>query len=297
MKKILVLFLLFSFCTPVFSEEVLLKDISEATIRDPAYRVGLTDEPEKKFVEIKQNIEQSQVKTDSTQIDNDDLTFADLSIKRMSKEISKEIELDEADMYEDLTLLWQGAAAKSDTINFALYKLSNPEEDKPKESSVKKVLTTIASMSTLVGAGVGNPVIAAGSLLGSNIFGIMSQDTKALNYKYTKVTDADMIILIRKIDDLQQLTVNLYNDYMSAKKMLELSTKIAEQRKKYYESAQNLSREFILVTDAFYRSAIDEQTKNRALFYAKRAALEQFVGNEVFKQFEENIAKREKENK
>ena len=297
MKKILILFLLFSFCTPVFSEEVLLKNVNEATVRDPAYRVGLTDEPEKKFVEIKQNIEQNQVKADPTQVDNDDLTYADLSIKRMSKEISKEIELDETDMYEDLTLLWQGAAAKSDTINFALYKLSNPEEDKPKESSVKKVLTTIASMSTLVGAGVGNPVIAAGSMLGSNIFGIMSQDTKALNYKYTKVTDADMIILIRKIDDLQQLTVNLYNDYMSAKKMLELSTKIAEQRKKYYESAQNLSREFILVTDAFYRSAIDEQTKNRALFYAKRAALEQFVGNEVFKQFEENIAKREKENK
>ena len=214
----------------------------------------------------------------------------------MSKEIARELDLEETDMYEDLTLLWQGAAAKSDTIAFALYKLSNPDEDKPNESSVKKVLTTIASMSTLVGAGVGNPTVAVGSMLGSNIFGIMSQDTKALNYKYTKVTDADMIVLIRKIEDLQQLTVTLYNDYMTAKKMLNMTTKITEQRKNYYNAAQNLSREIILITDAYYRSALDEQMKARSIFYSKRAALEQFVGSDVFQQFEDNLAQREQDN-
>ena len=203
--------------------------------------------------------------------------------------------MDESDMFEDLTLLWQGAAAKSDTISFALYKLSNPEEDKPNEKSIKKVLMTIASMSTMVGAGVGNPILATGSMLGSNIFGIMSQDTKALNYKYTKVTDADMIILIRKIEDLQQQTVNLYTDYMTSREMLEKLTKIVNQRKKYYDASQDLSRELILITDAYYRSSIDEQNKARSTFYSKRAALEQFVGSDVFKQFEENLKKRDSE--
>ena len=70
-------------------------------------------------------------------------------------------------------------------------------------------------MSTLVGASMGSPIIAGSSLIGGNILGIMSQDTKELNYKYTRVTDADMIILIRKIEDLQQNAVNLYYDYMS----------------------------------------------------------------------------------
>ena len=294
MKKLITAIILASLCTPVLAM-VELKDINDANIKDPAFRVGLTDEPERKYVEIKQNIQEDSFKADKTQIDTDELTYADLSIKRMSKEISKELELDETDMYEDLTLLWQGAASKSDTINFALYKLANPDEGKPNEHSVKKVLMTIASMSTLVGAGMGNPAIAAGSMLGSNIFGIMGQDQKALNYKYTKVTDADMIMLIRKIEDLQQLTVDLYQDYMSAKKMLDLTTKISEQRKKFYESAQSLSREIILVTDAYYRSAVDEQIKARSDFYSKRAALEQFVGNEVFKQFEDNLAKREKD--
>ena len=59
-------------------------------------------------------------------------------------------------------------------------------------------------MSTLVGASIANPVLAGSSLIGGNILNIMTQDTKALNYKYTKVNDADMIILIRKVEDLQQ---------------------------------------------------------------------------------------------
>ena len=155
MKKILAVIFVLTLITPAFGANVTLDDINDANIKDPSFRVGLTDDPEKKFVEIKQNIKEETVKADLDQIDSGDLTYADLSIKRMSKEISKELELEQADMYEDLTLLWQGAAAKSDTISFALYKLSNPDEDKPNEKSIKKVLLNIASMSTLVGAGIG----------------------------------------------------------------------------------------------------------------------------------------------
>lgn len=295
MRKIFILSLILILGAPSFAD-VKLEELNELNIRPPAYRVGLTDEPEKKYVEVKakSQVEQAKAKIDEEQVDVEAMTYADLSIKKISKEISKEIELDNEDMMGDLTLLWQGAAAKSDTISFALYKLSNPEEDKPDDKSVKKVLLNIASMSSLVGAGVGNPMIAMGSMLGSNIFGIMSQDTKALNYKYTRVTDSDMIILIRKIDDLQQKTVNLYYDYMTAKNMLELYAKVVEQRRKNYDAAQELSRDIILITDAYYRTAVDEQAKARADFMAKRAALEQFVGNDVFSQFEKGLAERDK---
>ena len=161
-----------------------------------AYRTGLSEEPEKEYLEAKASnaLHQEYVKKDAQQFDVNDLTFADLSIKQISREVSADLELEQEEMVGDLSVLWQGAASQSDTINFALYKLANPDEDKPDEKSVKKILTTIASMSTLAGASMGNPMLAAGSLIGSNVLGIMSQDTKALNYKYTKVTDADMII-------------------------------------------------------------------------------------------------------
>ena len=170
-------------------------------------------------------------------------------------------------------------------------------QDKPDEKSVKKVLSTIASMSTLVGAGMGNPILATSSIIGGNVLGIMSQDTKALNYKYTKVTDADMIILVRKIEDLQQKAVDLYYNYMTARKRLEMVDEVVQARKKNYDLSQDSSREVILITDAYYRTALDMQMKARSDFYSKRAALEQFVGNDVFRQFEADLIKREKDNK
>lgn len=267
--------------------------------KDPAYRLGTSDSPEKMYVQAEVQPVKKEYAEKDTSIEHtpDDLTYADLSLKRMSSEIASELSLDEKEMVADLSLLWRGAATQSDTINFALYKLANPDADKPDEKSVKKVLTTIASMSTMVGAGMGNPMLAAGSLIGGNVLGIMSQDTKALNYKYTKVTDADMIILVRKIEDLQQRAVDLYYDYMTARKQLEMLDKLVAQRKKNYELAQDASREIILITDAYYRSALDMQSKVKSEYMAKRAALEQFVGNEVFVQFEKELAAREKDQK
>lgn len=267
--------------------------------KPPAYRVGISSVPENQYVEAVKSedlaIRNYTKLGDSEKEETTDVSYADLSIKRLSKEIAQDLEYEESDMVADLSLLWQGAATQSDTINFALYKLANPDADKPDKNSLKKVLTTIASMSTLVGAGIGNPIIAGSSLIGGNILGIMSQDTKALNYKYTKVTDADMIILIRKVEDLQQTAVNLYYDYMSAKKQLEMATKLVEERGKKFELAQknNAQRELVVISDAYYRSALDKQRTAKSDFFAKRAALEQFVGNSTFVQFEEELAARE----
>ncbi len=265
----------------------------------PFYRVGISELPEKQYIQAVQKkvkVEKTYAKIDDSLESNVmDMTYADLSIKRLSKEIAQDLEFEEQDMIADLSLLWQGAAMQSDTINFALYKLANPDADKPDSKSVKKVLTTIASMSTLVGASMANPLLAGSSLIGGNILNIMSQDTKALNYKYTRETDADMIILIRKIEDLQQNAVNLYYDYMSAKKQLEMTTKLVEERQRKFELAQqnNAQRELIVITDAYYRMSIDRQRTAKSEFFAKRAALEQFVGNETFVQFEAELAARE----
>lgn len=268
--------------------------------KPPFYRVGISELPENQYVQAKQKkakIEKTYAKIDDSMESNVmDMTYADLSIKHLSKEIAQELEFEEQDMIADLSLLWQGAAMQSDTINFALYKLANPDADKPDSKSIKKVLTTIASMSTLVGASMANPIFAGSSLIGGNILNIMSQDTKALNYKYTRVTDADMIILIRKIEDLQQNAVNLYYDYMSAKKQLEMTNKLVEERQRKFELAQknNAQRELIVITDAYYRTAIDKQRTAKAEFFSKRAALEQFVGNETFVQFESELEARER---
>ncbi len=286
--------LLAAAAVPVYADQLSEVEFPKA----PAYRVGLSSVPEKQYIEALHQQVKPEVKAalDNSQDTNStDLTYADLSIKRLSKEIAQELEYEEQDMVADLSLLWQGAAVQSDTINFALYKLANPDADKPDKNSLKKVLTTIASMSTLVGASISSPVLAGSSLIGSNILGIMTQDTKALNYKYTKVSDADMIILIRKVEDLQQKAVNLYYDYMSSKQQLEFANKLVEERGEKFKLAQqnNAPRELIVITDAYYRTALDKQRNAKSDFFSKRAALEQFVGNETFVQFEQELTARE----
>lgn len=303
MKKI-VLLAMFLASIPVCATEITVND----TPKPPMYRFGLSDEPEIKYSEaenkIYANIQTTQknidYSLDKISADSDEtgdlsrLTYADLSIKRLSNEIGKELEIDDKQMLADLSLLWHGAATQSDTINYALYKLANPDEDKPDTKSVKSVLSNIANLSSLAGATIGNPAIAAGSFLGGNLLGIFSQDTKALNYKYTKVNDADMIILVRKIEELQQKTINLYYDYITSRKKVQLLEKIAQKRLENYELSQNSTKEILLISDAYYRNAVDALSNATSEFYTSRATLEQFVGHDVFVQFEEDVIAREK---
>ena len=280
--------MLTSFGLPTIAE-VKIDDLT--TPKDAFFRLGTTDIPENKIdvdgkIDIKANI----AKEDKFY--SEGLTYADLSIKKMALEVSKSVEVDYNEMLEDLSLLWQGAATKSDTIKFAIYKLSNPDKDKPDQSAVKKVLTTIAGMSTFLGAGMGNPVLASAALIGGNTLGIMSQDTKALNYKYSQVNDADMILLVRKVDELQQKIVDMYYDYMTARQLYDMTTEMVQMRYKNYQNSQKLSKEVILITDTFYREAMDEQIKARGNFFEKRSRLEQLVGNDVFRQFESIVDER-----
>ncbi len=290
MKKLVLILALLIISFPAMAETT-LEDLKDS--KPHAYRVGTTDDIEIEY-KIKDAINTKNVKNTDKQTNLEGLTYADLSIKKISREISKELEIDNAEMMGDLSMLWQGAATKSDTIKFAIYKLSNPDADKPNDKSVKKVLSTIASMSTLVGAGSGNPLLATGSFFTGSMLSIMGQDTKAMNYKYSKVNDADMIILVRKIDDLQQNIVNKYYDYMTARQVLKRTTKMVNERHNNYKLAQNGKRELVIIADAYYRDSLDMQMKARNEYFSKRAALEELVGTDVFNQFEQVVNNREK---
>lgn len=288
--KLSLILLLLMYSSILSSYAIDLDDVNSP--KDFMYRLGTTDTPEVKFNYEVQPTIRPVLQKEITVKDEQNLTYADLSIKKMSTEVSKSIEIDYDDMQSDLSLLWQGAATRSDTIKFAIYKLSNPDKDKPDSGAVKKVLTTIAGMSTFVGAGTGNPVLASAALIGGNTLGIMSQDTKALNYKYTQVTDADMIILVRKVEELQQKVVDMYYDYLSARELYNMTSDMVTKSYINYKAAQNLSKPIVLITDTFYREALDKQQQARGSFFEKRSRLEQLVGNEVFREFEKNIDSR-----
>ena len=196
-----------------------------------ANRLGVGAAPENSF-----KISTSNTKTASKDASLDksteavkSITYADLSLKKIAKELSDDGALESEDVLKDVQLLWVGAAQHSETVKFIVYKLSNPDEDKPNDSIVKKIIRPISTVGSLAGIGMGNPIAAVSSIMGSSVLGSMSVDDKDLNYKFSKVNDADMIVLIRKIEELQRKIVNYYMDYMTAREGLMRSDELVNK--------------------------------------------------------------------
>ena len=116
LSTLFVISIMTSTVLPIFAE-VKMDDLMSP--KDAFFRLGTTDIPENKIdvngkIDIKANISKEE------KFYSEGLTYADLSIKKMAMEISKSVEVDYNEMLVDLSLLWQGAATKSDTIKFAI---------------------------------------------------------------------------------------------------------------------------------------------------------------------------------
>lgn len=260
----------------------------------PAQRLGTEDVPEKVFKIVdtqKDNEIKAKLEKDAEIIK--DITYADLSLNKISKEIISETEIDQTQTLEDIKYLWVGAAQNSETVKFIIYKLSNPDEDKPNPSIVKKIIQPLATVGSMAGIGMGNPMAALSTIMGSTMLGQLSVDNKDLNYRFSKVNDADMVVLIRKIEELQRKIVNYYFDYISARKALIQSDTIVAKRRKQFLDSNGLSKDQVIMVDAYYRAALQTQSKVTADYLSKRAALEQIVGVETMSAFEEMLAKRD----
>lgn len=270
-----------------------IEDITEPL--PPAYRLGVGSAPENKYKVSESNkvIKSKEATLDKKSEAIKNITYADLSLKKIAKEISDDAELESADMLADIQLLWIGAAQNSQTVKFIVYKLSNPDEDKPDESIVKKIIQPISTMGSLAGIGIGNPIAAISSIMGSSVLGSLSVDDKDLNYKFSKVNDADMVVLIRKIEELQRKIIFYYFDYMTSRQALQRSDILVAKRRKDFSDIKGLSDSQIIMLDVFYREALNKQSKLRSDFLSKRSALEQLVGMDSMTQFESVLEKRE----
>lgn len=288
MKKFLLITLIF-FSTSLVSMAVTSDDLNQP--KSPAYRLGLTYniEREYKVTDLTKTQKEKTASYAKEYVKNS--TYADRSLKDLSVEISKLLAIEKEEMLEHVQILWAGAALRSETIKFALYKLSNPDADKPDETIIKKIIRPLSTVSSIAGAGLGDPFSATAALFGGHLLNSLSFNDKDLNYKYTKVTDADMIVLITKVDNMQKKVVDLYYDYMTSYNLLSMCEKNIKKREQRYNGSFYETEEQLLIADAYYRSAIDNKAKLELEFLENRAALEQLVGIEALVEFEKLLLK------
>lgn len=255
-----------------------------------ASRLGTGNTPEARYEEVKAETKKNEVIVKTIDDTDNNLNFMDLNIKYLSDEIIDEMDSDSRKVLSDLSILYNSAIQRSETIRYAIYKLSNPEENKPDEGIIKKIIKPVASFSSIAGTAMSdNPYMAAGALIGGSLVGAITSDDKKVNYKFTKVNDADMVILVRKIDELQKKLLFLYMDYISNKELYNMAQDNLNKRKIMYETVQNNgTREEIIVADTFYRNAQEYLTKAKAKYDLSRTILENLTGPEALLEIEKN---------
>lgn len=254
--------------------------------------VGSTIE-NKKNAQVTSKKPEAKIETIGSSKTDKALTYADLSLKQISKDVIGEMDIESPEILSDLSILYNSAVQRSETIKYAIYKLSNPDEDKPNESAVKRILRPIASFSTIAGTALSaNPYMASGALIGGGLLNAFSSNDKEVNYKFTKVNDADMVLLVRKIDELQKNLLNNYMNYRNQKELLKLSMQNLENRRNIYNSIQknskNITREQMIIADTYYRNAQNTLKKAQAEYNLSRVILENLAGKEALSEIEKN---------
>ena len=296
MKKNIFLFLILmnfqmTFSTPLSLENLTAPKALWGLIDNSSKVENLVKEEEKNIENKKaqnkqnetselENIEEVSAKTSQN--------YADLSLKKLANDVSFELEMDEAKINSDLNILWNATTERSETMKYTIYKLANPDEDKPNDSTMKKILRPIANFTSLAGASLSaDPYMATGALIGGGLVNAFMKDDKEANYKFSKVSDADMVLLIRKIDDLQKKLLDLYIDYRTKEQLANLTNENLQKREEIYKLSQNKTKEELLLADVYYRNAKTSAQRAQDEFLTSRAILENLVGSDALKKIEE----------
>ena len=218
--------------------------------------------------------------------------YSDLDLAKISKDTKYELEEEKETDLRDLRLLWEAAVSNSETVRFAILKLSNPDGEQKNDNIAKKILAPLVSVAPMIGMGSGDKLTGGSTIIGGGILNSLLSDDSLINNRLSKVTDTDLVLLAQEIDSLQQKLVSLYFDYLHAQERLNFVDKIVANRYKYYQASQNASPDVLSVADVFYRESLDIQYKTRQEVLSSRAILEQFVGNDAVIEVDKHIKTR-----
>ena len=103
-----------------------------------ATRFGVGEKPEIQYEEVKATTKNNEVVAKTIEDKEDNLSLKDLNVKYLADEISAEMDMDSAVILADLSLLYNSAIQRSETIRYAIYKLSTPKKTNPMKAQLKK---------------------------------------------------------------------------------------------------------------------------------------------------------------
>lgn len=159
------------------------------------------------------------------------------SIQREDQGIYNEIRDDEEISMTDIGMLWEAAVERSGTIRYAIEKLSRRDATgKPVEADnfSKRMLGSLVHLGGVAGSmWTGTPA----GLIGSGMIQDLMAGSPA-DPALSRVTDADMVILAKEVEELQNQLITLYYDYKHAKDRLSIAQEAERLLQKYGQQAE-----------------------------------------------------------
>lgn len=183
------------------------------------------------------------IETASVKLDLDtrkNLNILADSLHEQDRAIYNEIRDEEDLSLADIGMLWQAAVTRSGTTRYAIEKLSRRDATgKPVEGDnfSKRMLGSIVHLGGVAGSmWTGTPAGLIGSGMIQDIMAGSPQDSAL-----ARVTDADMVLLAKQVEELQTQLIQLYYGYKHAKEKLTLAQEAQSTINKYCDHAETLT--------------------------------------------------------
>lgn len=152
--------------------------------------------------------------------------------------VSNELKDNQEVMAKDIAMLWQGAVEHSGSIRYAIEKLSRRDASgKPVDNDrfVRRMLQSVANLGGVATSMItGTPT----GLIGSSMVEDLLLEDPTANPALSRVTDADMVILAKEIENLQSKVIESYYKYKQAQERWKLSQEAESTLAKYLDHAE-----------------------------------------------------------
>lgn len=201
--------------------------------------------------------------------------------------VYNELREEEESSFSNIGMLWEAAVERSSTIRYAIEKLSRRDATgKPvaNDSFSKRMVASLVSLGGVAGTmWTGTPAGMIGSNMVQQLMSGNPQDSVL-----SRVTDADMVILAKEVENLQAKLIEVYYNYQHSKERLALTREASSTISKYYDHAieststqDSASSALQPLMQSIYDSTKQDEQNSQQAYNSARTELTLLVGKEA----------------
>jgi hypothetical protein len=211
-----------------------------------------------------------------------DLTGFNQHMLEENQSVVNELRDEQEVATKDMAVLWQAAVERSSTIRYAIEKLSRRDSTgKPVQGDpfTTRILQSLARVGGVAGSIMtGSPA----GILGGNMVNQLLQSDPGSTLQ-NRVTDVDMLILVKEIESLQTKILEQYYTYRHAQQQLKQAEEANQSMEKIYQKLKlgtttDALESYQSLVDTLLNQAQQEMQQAKQNYLSSRGGLALMVG-------------------